>query len=964
MKTNSVTSVVVSDKHLFADFIDQQTKQNPKTTAIRFNQQYLTYQALNNSTNQLAHYLQDKGVQKGTMVAISVERSLEMVVGILGIMKAGGIYVPIDPSYPDERIQYILEDTSTKILLTQQHLITKFGEVEQVISFETDWLNILNYPTEAPFVELQNHDLAYIIYTSGSTGKPKGVMVTHENLWYSTTARLQYYPDKVRSFLLLSSFAFDSSVAGIFWTLADGGTLVLPPQNTEKDPLCLVNLIEEHHISHLLCLPSLHNLLLDYPTSKLVSLQTVIVAGEACPKSLVNKHYQVLPSINLYNEYGPTEGSVWSTVYYCPKQMIEAQSVPIGKGIAHAKIYILDENQQPVKLGEQGEIYIGGKGVAKGYLHQTKLTDEKFLELQISNEKPAKVYRTGDLGSWLSDGNIEFLGRTDHQIKLRGYRIELGEIEEVICQQAGVQEAVVVVKGNAANSRKLVAYATLQPGYPLKEVEIKANLKQHLPEYMIPTNIVFLKEIPRTPNGKINRKSLSELQLPFENTNRTLKSNHLLQRQNDALENFMLQLWCEILEVESVGLKDKFFELGGNSLQAAQFINQVQKELQESIFIVTIFDNPTIAEYAAMLRRDYKEALDRHPVFNHIGTLNTETPLSTQTPKDTNTYRHFSKTSLPTLKEADFNNFHQYIPTTAILQNRNFEETTATKPIIFILAPPRSGTTLLRVMLAGHPQLFAANELQLLGFDTMRERNTAYSGKFGLWKEGLIRTVMELQGCDADHAKFSIFQCEQQGRKTFEMYRLLQHWLGDKILVDKSPSYSMDSNILQQAAQQFGEKAIFIHLVRHPYAMIQSFAKMRMNQVAYLLPHSYNAREIGELTWTHSHQNIYRFLKNIPANRQYRLHFEQLAQNPEQHLQAMCEQIGLQFHKNMANPYQNIESKMVDGIYSDSKAMGDPKLLQQKSINPKLADSWRGVLKNDFLSATTWEVYRQFEDFL
>ncbi|MGB0931362.1 MAG: sulfotransferase family protein, partial [Chitinophagales bacterium] len=339
-------------------------------------------------------------------------------------------------------------------------------------------------------------------------------------------------------------------------------------------------------------------------------------------------------------------------------------------------------------------------------------------------------------------------------------------------------------------------------------------------------------------------------------------------------------------------------------------------------------------------------------LYKHADTQNTQTQLSTQT----NTYRRFSKTSLQTI---DFENFHQYIPKASNISPINFKKATPTKPIIFILAPPRSGTTLLRVMLAGHPQLFAANELQLLGFDTMKERSEAYSGKFGLWKEGLIRTVMELKGCDAEQAKFSIFQCEQQGRKTFEMYRLLQHWIGDKTLVDKSPSYSMDFNILQQAAQQFGDKAIFIHLVRHPYSMIQSFAKMRMNQVAYLKPHSYNARETGELTWTHSHQNIDKFLQTIPQNRQYRLHFEYLVQNPERHIREMCEQIGLSFHKNMIRPYDNINSKMVTGLYKDSKAMGDPKLLQQRGINPKLADSWRGVLTDNFLSEATWEMYQK-----
>ncbi|MEL6866505.1 MAG: beta-ketoacyl synthase N-terminal-like domain-containing protein [Bacteroidota bacterium] len=434
--------------------------------------------------------------------------------------------------------------------------------------------------------------------------------------------------------------------------------------------------------------------------------------------------------------------------------------------------------------------------------------------------------------------------------------------------------------------------------------------------------------MPLAPSGKIDRKAL-----PAPSRQRPSLDQAYVAPNSD-LEKWLANQWCRVLQLEQVGLHDRFFELGGNSLQAAQLTNELQAQLGETVFIVSLFDQPTIASYAKMLERDYSQALSR--------LIKTKT---SPTKEPTN----------PILKSKDFQQFSKYIP-----QLNTTDQTTKTKNkrAIFILAPPRSGTSLLRVMLAGHPGLFAANELQLLGFHQLSDRAKAYEGKFSLWTEGLLRAIMELQACDAATAREMVQEWENMGWTTQQAYQQIQDWLGDQILVDKSPSYVMDPAILQKAESDF-EEPFYIHLVRHPYSMIRSFEKMHMDQVMYLHPHPYNARQTGELIWTYSHQLTQHFLQNIPAHRQFRMSYEHLVQAPEQVMRDLCQQIGMDYHPDLIAPYKDITQKMTDGLYADSKPMGDPKLLQHKGIDPSIADQWKGVLEHNFLSAPTWEIAQQ-----
>ncbi|HMQ53454.1 MAG TPA: amino acid adenylation domain-containing protein, partial [Anaerolineae bacterium] len=453
------TDLAFPEQACLHQLIEAIADRQPHASAVQFLQDRLTYGELERRANQVAHYLATRGVKPGTLVGICLERSLELVVAILGVLKAGGAYVPLDPAYPAERLAYIVIDTGMPLLFVPAGWSTgpALNHVETVCLAE-QWPSISQHSGDRPNSPVTAADLAYVIYTSGSSGQPKGVPITHRNIVHSTSARLAYYPEPITTFLLLSSVAFDSSLAGLFGTLAQGGTLLLPPPGGEKDVHQIAMLTALYQVSHTLCLPSLYSLVLSYAKpGQLDSLKAVIVAGEACPVELANRHHRLLPQTALYNEYGPTEATVWATAYRVPADLTEP-SVPIGRPIANTRLYLLDASRQLVPIGVPGELYIGGAGLAQGYLNRPELTQEKFIEAKTlpfsldgppglhSNGLRPRLYRTGDLARYRPDGTIEFLGRVDHQVKIRGYRVELDEIEAALRQHPAVADAAVVLR--------------------------------------------------------------------------------------------------------------------------------------------------------------------------------------------------------------------------------------------------------------------------------------------------------------------------------------------------------------------------------------------------------------------------------------------------------------------------------------------------------------------------------------
>jgi amino acid adenylation domain-containing protein len=451
-----------SIQQLFEMWVDR----TPHAPALAWGTYQRTYAELEHTANQLAHLLRAAGVQPGVSVVLCLERSPDLLVAMLATLKAGGAYVPLDPAYPGERLAWIIREVAAPLVLTQSQLVDSIPTgIAQLIVIDqiSDLLN--RQPAQRPERLASLDDRAYIIYTSGSTGRPKGVPVSQRQLLFSTHARLNYYQGHNQRFLLLSSAAFDSSVAGIFGTLCSGGTLCLPAPREEQDIAKIAALIEQHAITDTLCLPSLYQVLLEYADDfQLRSLRTVIVAGEACLPALVALHTERLPHAKLYNEYGPTEGTVWATV-----QHVEATGsglVPIGRPIAHMQAYILDTQQQPVPIGIPGELYLAGAGVVDGYFNRPDLTTERFFELELEPGLRPRLYRTGDLARWLSDGTIQFLGRVDQQLKLRGFRIEPGEIEQALLEHPTIQQAAVVVwspPASAPDDTTLLTYLAAMP---------------------------------------------------------------------------------------------------------------------------------------------------------------------------------------------------------------------------------------------------------------------------------------------------------------------------------------------------------------------------------------------------------------------------------------------------------------------------------------------------------------------
>lgn len=590
--------------------IEAQVERTPLALAVTCGDQSISYQELNRRANRVARALRKLGVGADLPVGLCVERSVDALVGLLGILKAGGGYVPLDPSFPGHRLQLMLEDSHVSIVVTQAHLhnhIQSYGG--QICDVET-----LSTPTgsgaeeENLALSVSPDQLAYIIYTSGSTGRPKGVAVTHRSLVTSLHARLQYYPDPVSRFLLTFSLAFDGSVTGIFWTLLQGGELVIPSETAHRDPTELASLIEHHRISHIVWVPSLYHAVLGETLSaQLESLRVSITAGESLTLELVRRHYELLPHATLYNEYGPTEATVWCSVYQTTREEAAAH-VPIGKPIAHMQLYVLDASLQLMPIGVPGELYIAGECLARGYVNQPQLTQERFLANPYV--PGTRLYRTGDLARYRADGNVEFLGRMDQQVKLRGYRIELGEIEYVLSNFPGVRQAAVLLRQDKRDQYRLVGYVASESSLNERLEEVRRFLTARLPHYMVPSIILWLETMPLSATGKVNRHAL-----PAPETTTGEVAPRVAPR--NQVEESLAELWKSVLQVPEAGIHDHFFEQGGHSLLATQLVSRIRELFEVDVSLPALFERPTIAalaEEVARLRQKDQQASVMPPI--------------------------------------------------------------------------------------------------------------------------------------------------------------------------------------------------------------------------------------------------------------------------------------------------------------------------------------------------------------
>ncbi|NEP33691.1 amino acid adenylation domain-containing protein [Moorena sp. SIO3B2] len=596
---------------------EEQVQKNPDAVAIVFEEQKLTYSQLNCKANQLANYLQKLGVVPEMLVGICVERSVEMVVGLLSILKAGGAYVPLDPNYPKERLNYMVEDAQLSILLTQEKWQHHLSEtIASVICLDTDEEIISQQSQQMPENQVTANHLAYVIYTSGSTGKPKGVTIPHQGVvrLICNNNYVQLEPtDRVAQ---VSNTSFDAATFEIWGALLHGAVVVVITKSLLLSPQEFVNYIKQEKITTLFLTTALFNQLAYSVPEAFSNLKNLLFGGEAVdPKSVKQVVDQGAPE-RLLHVYGPTENTTFSSWYKVTEVLEGATNLPIGKPISNTQIYILDSQLQPVPIGVPGELHIGGDGLATGYHNRPELTAEKFISNPFDKSQATRLYKTGDLARYLPDGNIEFIARIDHQVKIRGYRIETGEIETVLNSYPQVQKTVVVAREDNSGNKGLVAYLVLESETPevsdTEKIEkMKQYLKQGLPEYMIPSRFVLLSQLPLTPNGKVDRKAL-----PVPDVASSVSTEYVAPQTET--QKVLAEIWAEVLGIEKVGIHDNFFELGGHSLLATQVVSRIQQAFEKEVTLQDLFESPTITDIAQNL-----EVL--HQVAQNQTTLISET---------------------------------------------------------------------------------------------------------------------------------------------------------------------------------------------------------------------------------------------------------------------------------------------------------------------------------------------------
>jgi amino acid adenylation domain-containing protein/thioester reductase-like protein len=584
----------VQSHNLIHRLLENQALKNPEAVAITFQDQQLTYQELNQKSNQVAHYLVTLGVKPETFVGVCVERSLEMMIILLGVLKAGGAYVPLDPSYPSDRIAFMIEDSALPILITEQAQLANLPQHSaHVVVMESDWEEIERHSLEQVISSVTTDNLAYTIYTSGSTGKPKGVQVMHRsavNLYKSMSQSPGLTAQD--TLVAISSICFDMSVLELFLPLSVGARIALLSREVAADGVRLAQEMTAAGVTMMQATPATWRLLLATGWQGNSQLK-ILCGGEAMSVSLAEQLLSRCDS--LWNMYGPTETTVWSTLYQIKSSN---DAVFVGHPIANTQIYLIDQKcrrkgdvLKQIVVGQSGEIYIGGDGLARGYLNRLEMTEDRFVPDPFSNIPSARLYKTGDLARMLPDGNMQFIGRADNQVKIRGYRVELGDIEAAINKHPEVKEAVVITREDNMGEKRLVAYVIFSNSLDLLSA-LRVYLKEQLPEYMVPASFVVMDSFPLTPNGKVDRRAL-----PAPSSDRPDLDEEFVPPSN-PIEEQLAKIWSQGLEISLIGINDNFFDLGGHSLLVAQMMTQVSETFQVVLPLSCLFKSPTIAGLA------------------------------------------------------------------------------------------------------------------------------------------------------------------------------------------------------------------------------------------------------------------------------------------------------------------------------------------------------------------------------
>ncbi|MDX6695902.1 MAG: hypothetical protein QOF02_3505, partial [Blastocatellia bacterium] len=572
---------------------EAQAERAPDSIAVVYEDSQLTYAELNARANQLARRLRKAGVGPEVLVGIMVERGIEMLVGVLGIIKAGGGYVPLDANYPRERLAFMIDDTRAPVLLTQAALLDALPEHRaSVICLDTDWPTIARESELNPNVLTKDDNLAYVIYTSGSTGRPKGVAVTHQAIKRLICNTDYVQLDSSSRIAQVSNFSFDAATFELWGVMLEGGCLVGISKEVALSPQSFASALREQAVTELFLTTALFNQIASEAPAGFASLRDLLFGGELVDARWVREVLRKGAPARLLHVYGPTETTTFATWQLVEEVDRDAATVPIGGPLANTTLYVLDNHYQPVPIGVAGQLYIGGDGLARGYFARPELTAEKFIPHPYSTTEGARLYSTGDRVRYLSDGSIEFLGRADQQVKVRGFRIELGEIETMLSTHPSVREAVVMAREDQRGDRRVVAYVTAKPDDSISIQELRLYLQQRLPDYMVPSAFVQLEHWPYTPSGKIDRRAL-----PAPALSETAAEEHIGPRTQT--EEVLAHIWAEVLKLERVSVTVNFFELGGHSLLATQIISRIRQLFHLDIPLRSLFESPTVAALAA-----------------------------------------------------------------------------------------------------------------------------------------------------------------------------------------------------------------------------------------------------------------------------------------------------------------------------------------------------------------------------
>ena len=922
-----------------SSLFEQQVAVNPTSLAVESKQHSLSYASLNEAANGIAQCIVKVGGTHNEPVILLLGPDAPLVVGILGVLKAGKICVPLGPSQPLETLNRILRDSRARLIITKG---TNVQAVRRVCDSRCHVLDIERIPSR-PDHDLLNQSFslrspAYLLYTSGSTGEPRGVVHTQESLLHlvlgSINALGLLSDDRVA---LMPSSSFIGATRSILATLLSGASL--HPFNVNEEGLGqFADWLVEEEITTYHFVPTFFRYFVASLDDRRTfpRLRLVYLGGEPVRKTDVDSfRTHFARDAVLINGYGTTETGAIRRFVIDRDTIIKGPLVPVGFPVADKEVLILDKAGHLLENGLVGEIAVKSRYLASGYWHQPEATQLAFSGISGGGEQV--VYRTGDLGRLAPDGCLEHLGRRDAQVKIRGHRVDLAQVETAVLSVPSVTDVAVVARWDRNAEIRLVAYLASNSARQMTVGNVRDILERILPSYSVPSSFVFLDAIPKTSRGKVDKVALPDPPAGRPN----LDEPYMAPRTE--LERFLVKLWCEVLELEEIGIHDSFFHLGGDSLHAAKLINRVQKPLENSpqyIYMSAVFESPTVAKLADYLKRYYPSVVAG--VCQKKGSNDLEAIITKDIP--------FPGTPVD---ESGLSRMRQLI---ASRYPSEYEQVTTKNPTaIFLLCSSRSGSTLLRVMLGGHPLLFAPPELRLLGYNTLAEREATHSREEAVMLEGAIRMVMQISSRSALQARNWMAELAERGTTTTCFFRMIQDVLDKMRLVDKTPSYALHQPILERAEACFRDP-IFIHLVRHPLEMVHSSEEIRLNLVSPFRHHVSSAAELAEMLWLISHQNILNFLSSVPAQRHYRVQFEELVRNPEVVMRGLCGFLNLTFDLEMLRPHENQTVKMTDSIHPETKMIGDIKFHEYTSIDPTVADRWKKHDSQYTLSERTWDL--------